>query len=108
MTQKTIIARKLRNNLTEAEKYLWYMLRLNHLGVKFRRQTPIGKYIVDFACLEKSLIIELDGGQHYDNKEDKQRDVWLEKEGFRVLRFWNNEILKNRDEVVGKILTYLK
>lgn len=106
--QKTIISRKLRNNLTEAEKYLWYILRAENLGVKFRRQTLIGKYIVDFVCYEKKLVIELDGGQHYQNADDIIRDQWLRSQDFVVLRFWNNEVLENRDGVVLKIIEYLK
>jgi len=107
MSDKIIIARKLRKNLTEAEKYLWYVLRLNHLGVKFRRQAPIGKYIVDFACYDKKLVVELDGGQHFENKDDEERDGWLRQQGFNVLRFWNNEVLENREGAVLKIKEYL-
>ncbi len=108
MNNKTILSRKLRNNLTDAEKYLWYVLRAENLGYKFRRQEPIGSYIVDFVAYEKKLIIELDGGQHYQNEDDKVRDVWLEEQGFKVLRFWNNEVLENREGVVLKIMGYLK
>lgn len=97
-------AKELRNNLTEAEKYLWYVLRVKNLGVKFRRQVIIGNYIVDFICFERRLIIELDGGQHADNKQDKIRDEWLEERGYRVLRFWNNEVLGNRGGVMEKIV----
>ena len=106
--QKTILSRKLRKNLTEAEKYLWYVLRAENLGVKFRRQAPIGNYIVDFVAYEKNLIIELDGGQHYGSADDKVRDKWLASQGFKVLRFWNNEVLENRDGVILKIIEYLK
>jgi very-short-patch-repair endonuclease len=108
MDNKTILSRKLRNNLTDAEKYLWYVLRAENLGYKFRRQEPIGSYIVDFVCYEKKFIIELDGGQHYQNEDDKVRDEWLKLQGFMVLRFWNNEVLENRDGVVLKIMEYLK
>lgn len=96
-------ARKLRNDLTEAEKHLWYVLRLKNLGVKFRRQAAIGRYIVDFACYERKLIVEVDGGQHADSECDKERDRWLEGQGFEILRFWNNDVLKNRDGVMEKI-----
>jgi very-short-patch-repair endonuclease len=96
-------ARGLRNNATEAEKHLWYMLRLKNLGVKFRRQMVIGRYIVDFVCFEKSLIIEIDGGQHADSENDKIRDEWLKAEGFRVLRFWDHDVLWNRDGIIEKI-----
>lgn len=108
MNNKTQISRKLRKNLTEAEKYLWYMLRAENLGVKFRHQTPIGNFIVDFVCYEKKIIIELDGGQHYESTNDLVRDKWLKSEGFKVLRFWNNEVLENRDGVVLKIIEHLK
>jgi very-short-patch-repair endonuclease len=72
-------------------------------GLKFRRQHPLGNYIVDFICLEMKLVIELDGGQHTepDKREyDRRRDVWLEKEGYRVLRFWDNQVLLNINEVL--------
>ncbi len=100
-------ARSLRNNATEAEKHLWYMLRLKNLGVKFRRQTVIGHYIVDFVCLEKLLVIEVDGGQHADSEKDKIRDRWLKAEGFEVLRFWDHDVLGNRDGVLEKIMERL-
>jgi len=108
MSDQIQIARKLRKNLTEAEKFLWYVLRVNNLGFKFCRQAIIGIYIVDFVCYEKKLIIELDGGQHYENADDKMRDEWLKSQGFTVLRFWNNEVLENRDGVVLKIIGCLK
>lgn len=72
-------------------------------GLKFRRQQPIGNYVIDFICLEKSLVIEVDGGQHADNKKDKGRDAWLKSEGFKVLRFWNNEVLTNMKGVLEVI-----
>ena len=103
----TKIARELRNNATEAEKYIWYMLRLENLGVKFHRQTQIGHYIVDFVCFEKGLIIEIDGGQHADSEKDKIRDGWLRAEGFEVLRFWNHDVLGNRAGVLEKIMERL-
>ncbi|HET8564402.1 MAG TPA: endonuclease domain-containing protein [Candidatus Binatia bacterium] len=89
-------ARRLRNNPTEAEGVLWQHLRLRQLGgYKFRRQQPLGCYIVDFVCLEKRLVIEVDGGQHDQRSNyDNQRTVWLEGQGFRVLRFWDNEVLR--------------
>ncbi|TSA46337.1 endonuclease domain-containing protein [bacterium] len=108
MNQKIIIARKLRSNLTRAEKALWYILRAENLGFKFRRQAVIGKYVIDFVCYERKLIVEVDGGQHADSKSDKIRDEWLQLQGFKVLRFWNNEVLENRDAVVEKIIEYLK
>ncbi|RUR16150.1 endonuclease domain-containing protein, partial [Legionella septentrionalis] len=78
-------ARSLRKNSTDAERYLWYHLRAGRLGFTFKRQVPIGAYIVDFICLEKRLVIELDGGQHMDNKiYDTQRTDWLMSNGFKV------------------------
>ena len=82
----TPIAKKLRNNCTEIEKYLWYVLAQN-LGAKFRRQAVIGRYIVDFVYFERQLILEVDGGQHAQKEEDKVRDQWLKKQGFTILRF---------------------
>ena len=90
------IAKYLRKNTTDTEKYLWKYLRGNQLeGFKFRRQHPLDKYIVDFVNLERKIIIELDGGQHLENKKDKLRDRWLEEQGYEVLRFWDNEVLDN-------------
>jgi very-short-patch-repair endonuclease len=94
--------------LQKRKKYLWYVLRCKNLGVKFRRQAAIGRYIVDFVCFEKRLVVEVDGGQHGENQPDKVRDGWLEKEGFEVLRFWNHEVLGNRESVVEKIIDQLK
>jgi very-short-patch-repair endonuclease len=73
-------------------------------GLKFRRQQPIGNYIADFVCFERRLVIEVDGGQHASAEDrDKERDDWFDKQGFRVLRFWNNEVFKNTDGVLEKI-----
>jgi very-short-patch-repair endonuclease len=104
----TKLVRALRNNPTQAENYLWYILRLKNLGVKFRRQGVIGKYIVDFVCFEKKLIIEIDGGQHSDNIDDKKRDACLKKQGYNVLRFWNNDVLTSREEVIKNITDNLQ
>ena len=104
----TNTARKLRNNLTEAEKYLWYFLRFQSLGVKFRRQSIIGQYIVDFVCFERKLIVEVDGGQHSQSERDNVRDKWLSNQGFEILRFLNHDVLGNRDEVLQKIVEHLK
>ena len=104
----TTLARALRNDATEAEKHLWYVLRRKNLGVKFRRQAAIGGYIVDFVCFGKQLVVEVDGGQHAENQQDTVRDEWLGKEGFEVLRFWNHEVLGNRESVVEKIIDHLK
>lgn len=104
----TSVARELRNNLTEAEKYFWYVLRNKNLGVKFRRQAVIGRYIVDFVCFERELIIELDGGQHAQSQDDKERDQWFQGQGFKILRFWNHDALGNRDGVLQEIVEHLK
>ena len=95
MNKRTGFARNLRKQSKEAEKLLWKNLRAKQLeGFKFRRQQPIGNYIVDFVCFEKGLVVELDGGQHAVEKEkDMMRDQWLSAESFRVLRFWNTEVL---------------
>ena len=96
----------MRHNPTEAENKMWQILRNNQLGYKIRRQHQIGQYIVDFICLEKKLIIECDGGQHNETV-DKERTLFLENEGFRVIRFWNNEILNNIEgcwEIIQKSL----
>jgi very-short-patch-repair endonuclease len=108
-TLKTIQARHLRKNMTDAEQALWQQLRFRQvLGYKFRRQHPIGPYICDFVCLEKMLVIEVDGGQHLERKQyDNQRDNFLELYGFIVLRFWNHEVLLQRDSVLEAIYRYL-
>lgn len=100
-------ARELRKNLTEAEKRLWSVLRYEQMGVRFRRQVPIGPYIVDFACFDRGLIIEADGGQHADSAHDARRDAWLISQGFTVLRFWNNDILTNVEGVRHQIAAAL-
>ena len=84
---------------------MWRHLRAKRLeGLKFRRQQPIGDYIVDFVCFEKRLVIEVDGGQHVSAREkDSERDRWFGEQDFRVLRFWNNEVFTNTDGVLEKI-----
>ena len=98
-------ARRLRRDSTEAEKLLWSRLRDRAVtGCKFRRQHAIGRYVVDFVCLEQALVIEVDGGQHaIDAERDRERTEWLEGRGFRVLRFWNNEVVKNPEGVFSAI-----
>ena len=89
-------ARSLRTNQTEAEKFVWSRLRRKRLGHKFIRQhILLNKYIVDFICLEKRLIIEIDGGQHCESTSDQKRDNLLTANGYKILRFWNNEIFEN-------------
>ena len=96
----------LRKSLTNAERLLWRHLRNRQLeGFKIRRQHPIGPYIVDFICLDKKLIIELDGGQHADRIDyDGRRTQYFETMGYRVIKFWNNEILRQTDSVLTAIL----
>ena len=96
-------ARKLRGNMTEAERVLWRELRKYSLGWRFRRQFPIPPYIVDFACVEARLIVEADGGQHGLPGDHDVRDRELQRQGWRVLRFWNNDIVANRQGVLGTI-----
>jgi len=100
-------ARNLRATPTDAEMRLWSRLRRKQLdGFRFRRQHPMGHYIVDFFCAETRLIVEVDGGQHAD--DDGRRTVWLESRGYRVIRFWNNEVLLNIDGVLMTIAQALK
>ena len=101
-------ARALRVTMTDAERRLWACLRGRRLvGYKFRRQHPLGRFIVDFACIEHRLMIEADGGQHSENEADERRTAWLQRRGWRVLRFWNNEILTNSEGVQEAILEAL-
>lgn len=98
-------ARRLRREMTDAETRLWFALRAHRLdGLSFRRQTPIGRFIVDFVCHDRRLVIELDGGQHVESKEDVERDTWLASKGYRVLRFWNSDVLKDRRAVLEMIV----
>jgi very-short-patch-repair endonuclease len=79
--------------MTDAERRLWYRLRAHRFdGNKFKRQVPVGPYVIDFACLVRKLVVEVDGGQHAENPRDKVRDDYLRNKGFRVLRFWNNDV----------------
>ncbi len=99
-----IIAKTLRKRLTDTERLLWKFLRAKQIkGFKFRRQEPVGRYIVDFACHEKRIVIEVDGGQHLDKERDEERDQWLKEQGYNVLRFWNNEVLTNIEGVLEVI-----
>jgi very-short-patch-repair endonuclease len=90
------IAKRLRKTQTEAERRLWSHLKAKQLnGIKFRRQEPVGKYIVDFVSFDKKLVIELDGGQHAGDIRDAARDAWIYSQGFTVLRLWNNDVFEN-------------
>ena len=107
-SNRTTLARNLRRKQTDAERKLWAILRSRQFeNSKFRRQEPIGKYIVDFVSLDRELIIELDGGQHNQQPEmekDEVRTKWLESRGFRVIRFWNNDVLQNLEGIAARIL----
>ena len=103
-------ARKLRRDQTDAERVLWFRLRDRRVnGFKFRRQVPIGGYIVDFCCEASRLVVEIDGGQHaIRGEQDARRTADLEGWGYLVLRFWNNDVLRNTDGVVETIIATLK
>jgi very-short-patch-repair endonuclease len=104
VSDSTIRAKSLRKTSTDAERFLWRHLRTKQVeGLKFRRQEPIGKYIADFVCFESRVIVEVDGGQHAESEKDIERDGWLESQGFRVLRFWNNDGLLNIEGVLTVI-----
>jgi very-short-patch-repair endonuclease len=102
-------ARQLRRNQTDAERKLWARLRARQLsGFKFRRQYPIGPFITDFCCFEQRLVVELDGGQHAEQRmADRRRSDVLGRYGYRVLRFWDNEVMQNIDEVLQRIVEVL-
>lgn len=111
MTRGTLRARELRREQTPEEQMLWQAVRNNALGVKFRRQWPVAGYIVDFVCFEAKLMVELDGSQHAEERArayDAARTEVLEAGGFRVLRFWNNEVRTNLESVVQSIQRHLK
>lgn len=101
--------RELRQNTTDAEKHLWYFLRAKRLnGFKFRRQHLIQPFVVDFICLSKKLIVELDGSQHMENQHyDEKRSAFLNSRGYRVLRFWNAEVFKETEAMLNEILNVL-
>lgn len=98
-------SRELRKNMTDAEKKLWYHLRNRQFeGLKFRRQHQIRNYIVDFICLEKKIVIEVDGSQHIENTTyDSKRTKWLERQGFKVIRVWNNNVLNQIEFVLDML-----
>ena len=98
-------AKQLRGHQTDAEGLLWSRLRDRQLdGFKFRRQSPIGRYVVDFICMESRLIVEVDGGQHAEQtRRDEARSTWLDGQGFQVVRFWSNDLLANMEGVLTAI-----
>mgnify|MGYP000533559838 CR=1 FL=1 len=98
-------ARALRNTSTDVERFLWRYLRRRQIADRrFRRQVPIGGYIADFVCLESKLVVELDGGQHQTrHHHDTRRDRYIEKRGFKILRFWNNDVLQQAEAVLQQI-----
>jgi very-short-patch-repair endonuclease len=98
----------MRHIATDSEKKLWRLLRSRQLEeFKFRRQVPIGNFIADLVCHERKLIVEVDGGQHAENARDEERDRWLAEAGYRVVRYWNNDVLKNPSGVLEAILSEL-
>ena len=119
-TEQVAFARGLRRNMTDAERVLWAKPVLSHAeglarrqlaGVKFRRQQPIGPYIVDFVTFERKVVVEVDGGHHSEESikaVDEERSAWLRQEGFKVLRFWNNEVLSNPQGVLESIMEALR
>ena len=109
MRKETSRARILREKSTDAERVLWRLLRNRQLtGYKFRRQVPIGRYIVDFLCSERKLVVEIDGGQHQEQAGyDFERTQFLESRGYRVVRFWNSQIFEELDGVQEAILLTL-
>ena len=102
-------ARHLRHVLTDAEQKLWQLLRSRQLaGAKFRRQVPIGPWVVDFVSFEQMLIVEADGSQHTESVRDQARDADLQGRGFRILRFWNNDIFRNANGVLEQIMEMIE
>jgi very-short-patch-repair endonuclease len=101
-------ARSLRSRMTDAERKLWFALKDRRFAAfKFRRQVPVGRYIADFLCFELRLVIEVDGGQHAESARDVQRDDWFAQNEFRVVRFWNNDVLQNLEGVLTSLTTEL-
>src|SRR5262245_60344976 len=106
---KRCFARRLRRDMTEAEERLWQELRDRRLdGIKFRRQVPVGRFVADFLCADALLIVEIDGSQHADSDYDRGRDAELKSRGFRVLRFWNDDVLREMNSVCDTIIAYVR
>ncbi|CAN5300953.1 endonuclease domain-containing protein [soil metagenome] len=112
MRDRTIMfarAKGLRRESTDAERAVWRMLRGRALeGRKFRRQVPLGPYIADFACFDPKVVIECDGSQHVDSAYDEERDAWFRREGFKVLRFWSDHVLREPEGVADAILAAVR
>ncbi|MBD0416254.1 endonuclease domain-containing protein [Oryzicola mucosus] len=107
--EKRRFAKTLRRDMTEAEERLWQELRGRRLnGIKVRRQVPVGRYVADFLCAEAMLIIEIDGSQHADSDHDRRRSADLQAQGFRVLRFWNDEVLREMNSVCDTIIAFIR
>ncbi|TJU87439.1 MAG: endonuclease domain-containing protein [Mesorhizobium sp.] len=105
---KRRFARSMRRESTEAEDRLWHELRGRRLDrIKFRRQVPVGRFIADFVCAGARLIVEIDGSQHADSNYDRERDAELKARGFRVLRFWNDDVLRDLNAVCDTIIAYV-
>lgn len=103
-------AKRNRNNPTDAERIMWEVLKNSNLGVRFRRQHIIGMFIADFACIEKGVVVEIDGGYHQLPEQqisDSERETWLNANGFKVLRFTNDEIMGDIDNVIEQITDYI-
>jgi very-short-patch-repair endonuclease len=106
--QKRDSARALRRSSTDVERRMWGLLRdRRFVGMKFRRQVPVGPYIADFACVARRLVVELDGGQHAESARDERRDAFLAAQGWRVIRFWNSDVVENRSGVLERLLQLL-
>jgi very-short-patch-repair endonuclease len=108
VSEQIVFARALRLNATDAERKLWFILRQPPFrAAKFRRQVPVGRYVADFLSYSHRLIVEVDGGQHADSASDTRRDAWIRAQGFRVVRFWNADVLRNIDGVMTVLLDEL-
>jgi very-short-patch-repair endonuclease len=102
-------AKTLRATQTTPESAMWKLLRDRRLaGYKFRRQAPLGRYTVDFVCFERKLVVETDGSQHFESSRDLERDAFLRERGFRVLRYWNNDVLQRKQSVLEHIFAHLR